>query len=688
MASDFAFLTQDQVAAQAEEEDYGGNSFFEGIGERAAGVGRATLQGVTWGWGDEAIAKIRSLLGDQDYHELLKLERKALDKYRKENPKTALALELGAGFYIPGGLFGGMAKGSIAGAKGMAKMSGAGAVHGGAYGAGAAEEGERLEGAKMGATIGAVAGPVLQKTVGAGANYLGRRLRPDDVGLFDLSGRYQKGKMAQADYTAANKVQRAYAEDLAETDPAALAQLQREGLPATEHMRGVTERPGQSQRMLADTEGGRITELGMGATTSSKRAVESAERAFGARMGEEFDEVSTLLASTMRSTTKGTEMANEAADNAAQVASKWYNKAYGAGPNPSGAGPSVVPRFIDLDPFRSFLSNRHFERAYKKLEDDINTKIQTRKLPEGARWPTHEQFMEIERVPVQMLHKIKQELDTYAGWGSRESSVAKNLEGVRDVISAVNSQISKQNPEYAQANKIFSAGLRLQESVARGAASKNMNPSKLKREYKGLETEWERAGFRAGLVEEILKSYNANTSKNFAAFFKNNKSMQDRLRATFKSDVDGEKAMRQYVASLEERLRYRTTAKKMLGSSQSLERQGAKEGLRSGASKMADVGIQATQMNVTNALRAMASGLDNKVVADRIGKLLFTSSKKELDSALDLILRSHKSLSGMDRARLWQLRKGNERRSAGAAGVVGGLLSDPERSGQSFGLLE
>ena len=175
---------------------------------------------------------------------------------------------------------------------------------------------------------------------------------------------------------AANKVQRAYAEDLAETDPAALAQLKREGLPATEHMRGVTERPGQSQRMLADTEGGRITELGMGATTSSKRAVESAERAFGARMGEEFDEVSTLLASTMRSTTKGTEMANEAADNAAQVASKWYNKAYGAGPNPSGAGPSVVPRFIDLDPFRSFLSNRHFERAYKKLEDDINTKIQ------------------------------------------------------------------------------------------------------------------------------------------------------------------------------------------------------------------------------------------------------------------------------------------------------------------------
>jgi hypothetical protein len=322
------------------------------------------------------------------------------------------------------------------------------------------------------------------------------------------------------------------------------------------------------------------------------------------------------------------------------------------------------------------------------LEDDINTKIQTRKLPEGARWPTHEQFMEIERVPVQMLHKVKQELDTYAGWGSRESSVAKNLEGVRDVISAVNVQISKQNPEYARANKVFSAGLRLQESVARGAASKNMNPSKLKREYKGLETEWERAGFRAGLVEEILKSYNSNTTKNFASFFKNNKSMQDRLAATFKNDADGEKAMRQYVASLEERVRYRVTKKKVLGSSQSLERQTAMDNLRSGPSKVADVGIQATQMNVTNTLKAIAGGLDNKIVADRVGKLLFTSSKKELDDALDLLLKSHKSLSGMDRTRLWQLRKGNERRAAGAAGVVGGLLSDTERSLQSFGLLD
>lgn len=63
-------------------------------------LGRAALQGLGMGWGDEGEAWLRSKLGE-DYDEALKRIRKEYGQYAKDNPMTALGAEF-AGGVIPG----------------------------------------------------------------------------------------------------------------------------------------------------------------------------------------------------------------------------------------------------------------------------------------------------------------------------------------------------------------------------------------------------------------------------------------------------------------------------------------------------------------------------------------------------------------------------------------------------------
>lgn len=65
------------------------------------------LQGLSMGFSDEAIARMRSLGGGQSYEDLVKAEREGLRKYAEDNPRTAMASELG-GSLAPALLTGGV----------------------------------------------------------------------------------------------------------------------------------------------------------------------------------------------------------------------------------------------------------------------------------------------------------------------------------------------------------------------------------------------------------------------------------------------------------------------------------------------------------------------------------------------------------------------------------------------------
>jgi hypothetical protein len=141
-----------------------------------AGLARSMLgQGALMGWGDEVTAKLRSIANGESYERALADERSKVKSFRKENPKAALAAELGGGFLTPGlGLAAGAIKPAASFLGRAVQGAGIGAAVGSVAGAGAAE-GDRLEGAKSGAAFGAMIGPaapIVGSLVGGAVNKL------------------------------------------------------------------------------------------------------------------------------------------------------------------------------------------------------------------------------------------------------------------------------------------------------------------------------------------------------------------------------------------------------------------------------------------------------------------------------------------------------------------------------------
>lgn len=146
----------------------------------AIGLGRAGLQGATFGWADEAGAAASAALqpvvlgamglpyeegfGNR-YDQAMGEFQQEKTAYQEENPGKAAAAEvvgaLGTGIAsAPVKVLGTpMQAMSTIGKAGS--LAATGAVQGGIYGAGAADQGERLGGAAKGAAIGAVAAPVI-----------------------------------------------------------------------------------------------------------------------------------------------------------------------------------------------------------------------------------------------------------------------------------------------------------------------------------------------------------------------------------------------------------------------------------------------------------------------------------------------------------------------------------------------
>ncbi len=119
-------------------------------------------QGTALGFGDEIEAYVRSKIDDsKSYDELLTEIRADIDKFKEENPALAYGSEI-AGSLIPGiGLAGAAAKAGVKGATKIGALTGAG--EGAVYGAGVADEGERLSGAALGGTIGLGGGAAMSK---------------------------------------------------------------------------------------------------------------------------------------------------------------------------------------------------------------------------------------------------------------------------------------------------------------------------------------------------------------------------------------------------------------------------------------------------------------------------------------------------------------------------------------------
>ena len=149
------------------------------------------LQGATYGFADEITdrlgAGIASLATDESYDSLLKeargMSKERLQQQMKQNPEYAIPANIAGALLTSGAGLSTKAGGALAnslrtGGTGMriAKGAGAGAVSGGLYGAGAAEEGKRLEDGGEGALYGGIIGGAIP-AVGAGLSATGKGIK-------------------------------------------------------------------------------------------------------------------------------------------------------------------------------------------------------------------------------------------------------------------------------------------------------------------------------------------------------------------------------------------------------------------------------------------------------------------------------------------------------------------------------
>ena len=124
----------------------------------AGNLARAVGQGVTFGFGDEIEAGIRSLGSDRSYDEEVADIRKSISEFRDTNPVAAYGSEIAGSIPTGFGLAGLALRGGL---KGAAKI---GALEGSIYGAG---EGEGVTGTAtstaLGAGLGAAGGKIAEK---------------------------------------------------------------------------------------------------------------------------------------------------------------------------------------------------------------------------------------------------------------------------------------------------------------------------------------------------------------------------------------------------------------------------------------------------------------------------------------------------------------------------------------------
>ena len=133
----------------------------------AGGMGRAAVQGVTLGWGDEAEAWARSLVEDATYEEIRDDIRDYNEEFREEHPVLSYGTEFASGMLLPGGAAG---KALQYGNRGRNMLAG-GAAAGAAAGAGTSTEDtglgigvDALAGGALGG-VGGLAGYGLERAI-------------------------------------------------------------------------------------------------------------------------------------------------------------------------------------------------------------------------------------------------------------------------------------------------------------------------------------------------------------------------------------------------------------------------------------------------------------------------------------------------------------------------------------------
>jgi len=392
-------------------------------------------QGVMLGLSDEIGGGLAAIAGAvktgnkfsdvyRDIHGNLKRQR---DQFSRENPKAALAAEIGGGLAT-----GGLGFGKVLGAKALqtaapltklGATAGVGAAEGGIYGAGTADIDNRLEGGAIGASVGAIAAPVGGALVNAGIKG-GRSLL--EAG---------KRRLAETPKTQAVRVAREFA-DAGGLDAEQIAmKMERLG------PKGTLADTDDSLRMLAKagmSKAGPMQQRGR--TLTNRRQIEQQPRLMktienitGKNAGEYGGEIM--------------DVANRKKAKAGPV----YDQAY-------SEGVKMTPVIEEI------LSRRLVKKAAREGTDYAEAY--------GA-GPYGDSFGLLSK-----LHYTKMGIDDAIGAAMRKganSKVGALLNAKHELLR----EIKKQNPTYIRANEIWSSEAGLENALTFGFKLMSKSPDEI-----------------------------------------------------------------------------------------------------------------------------------------------------------------------------------------------------------------
>lgn len=460
---------------------------------------RAFAQGILLGWGDEAEAFIRSAYTGEEREDLLKEIRKDISAYKKQNPITAGALEIGGSILpslVPAGLAarGAMAAGRVGTGLARTALGGAaaGAVEGGIAGAGTADSGDRLGGAATGAALGATIGAAAPFAVAGGADVL--RRAADGLGV---SGQKRAAQLAE------RRVGKALEQEQLTPEQALVrvTEARQAGVPMTvadigENTRGAAY-VSQSVPSEARTE---VADL------LTQRGVEQGER------------IADATAQRMDATgAYGLDYLDEIYEQAEVK----FKPLYAAADKP-----------IPAEPFRKYGNRKVFRDAFKAIQRRADT------LGDEVLEDLDE-VLDQDVVPTSYLQKIAQGLDRVIENNTdpvtkKISSEGKDILQVRNEFKSI---MGKLNPDFAKADKQFSDMSDLRDAFDVGSKFMNMDGQAFARKVDSMTMDQVEA-MKVGMITKIRDATSGADATDYVKSIFGNKKRRDALKKAFASDAE------------------------------------------------------------------------------------------------------------------------------------------------------
>jgi len=666
-----AYARQAVSGEDAEEKADGGPVGFANGGDvSAANIGRAVGQGLGFGFGDEAIARVRAKMENRPYEDVLREEREAYQRFTEKNPLIALGTEVVSGAipsvaaaFIPGG----QAASAVGATRTMqaaqrlssvlpqfmkgptARLAGTAGVQGAVSGAGTATEGERGAGALQGGATSAVAGPVIAKgaqVIGQAGSAVKNKFAPS------ASSVEQRANEKVLEAMARDEIDPIQARALIEKDRAmGVGSTLMDVTPSTKTLgEAVVTVPGPGRKILGQAledrlEGGR--------DIVGQRVVKDLAK------GKDYVASEDSLLGKLRAN-----------------ANNLYDAAYAHG---SVDDPRLM-KVLEDDTFKSAFKEAQRiaskeARAAELRGEDPSKFI----LKDIYNVDSEGNIASISKVPdVRTLDYIKRGIDALIDKGYKGEGMGKaEANALKDLRKAFIGAIDENVPEYAAARAKYAGDMEVLDALRLGREefmSPKTLPEQAKKIVAGM-SEGERDALRTGATQAILtKIMDAPQQINAAQRVIGAPATRKRLEALF----DNPQEYEIFEAALKRESELFRNAQEIARGSRTQPKAEAVKDLKSGsgvldvAGEAVDVAMGTPGSVVGRVLKYLQARttLDEKSSAE-IAKMLKSSTPQEIDDTLSRLERSSLKFT--------QDREATQKRLRGIAGTTGRVLPESEK---------